>query len=256
WNQLDASLPSKPLRVVFRSEDNPATFALSNHLSTFCGDFGHSYALDSKFSKVLPSPLPEGASLDKFVPTLGNALATAFVGWTDGSISYVETVNSSAAVQGSVKFSLVNGLDPIVNLPEAANTLSASALVADKALGAYVQNGRPALQALTPSSPGCVQLVNPAAYAYPIDGYPILSVSYLLFSSAGNGAKVADLRKLGSFLVQSTSYPAAGVTTPRVNTVDVASAQAGTGSQGLASLALNGSAAGVVASTVQSCIAN
>jgi phosphate transport system substrate-binding protein len=256
WNQIDSSLPSKPLRIIYRNEANPATFALANHLNAFCADFGHSYAVDAKFSKVLPSPLPAGASTEKFVPALGNALATAFVEWSDGALGYVETANSVASVNESIKFALINGLDPIVNLPEAANTISASALVADKALGAYVPNGRPSLQSLTPPAPGCVQLVDPLAYAYPIDGYPIISVSYLLLSSAGNGTKAADLRKLGSFLVQNASYPASGVSTPRINTINVASPQPGTGSKGIASLPLNGSVAATVTATAQNCISN
>lgn len=253
WNQLDPSLPSKAIRVIYRAENNAGTYALSNHLSLVCGGDGETYALDAKFSNILPSPLPTGASTGNFVAALGNPLETAFVNQFDGAIGYVETANALAQ-SSSVKTALIDSKDPVLNLPEAAASVPAFGLFADSAVGPYVQNGRPAVNSLTVATPGCVLLVHPSVYAAPSDGYPIISVSYLLFSSAGNGTKAADLQKLGSFLGQPSTYPAAGASNPRVNTIDAASIRTGTGTAGIASLILDGSVGSVVQAAAQSCI--
>ncbi|WP_084615895.1 PstS family phosphate ABC transporter substrate-binding protein [Solimonas flava] len=256
WNELDASLPSKPIKVLYPAEKSPVTFALANHLSQVCSAYGHTFALDAQFKKILPNPLPDTASTAQFYPQLGNVVTAAAISLVDGAIGYVPTANSAGFVSDPVQFAKINGLDPIVNLPEASRSLSVSAIAADKVLGAYVQNGRPALEPLSPAAQGCVLLVDPSAYALPVDGYPILSVSYLLLSSSGNGVKLADVRRLGAFLQQAGSYPAAGVTTPRINAIDVASSSPDTGAKGIASFRLDSDLASTVVAAAQSCIAN
>lgn len=252
WNQLDASLPSKTIRLIYRGESNAATYALSNHLNAVCNGDGETYALDGKFSRVLPSPLPTGASTSNFTASLGNPLETALVGQFDGALGYVETANALAQ-SSSVKTALIDGKDPVLNLPEAAASIPAFGIFSDVAVGAYVQNGRPGLDTLPATTAACVQLVLPGVYAVPSDGYPILSVSYLLFSSAGNGTKASDLQKLGAFLSQATTYPAATAGNPRVNTID-SSNSTGSGKAGIASFVLDGSVGSTVQAAAQNCI--
>jgi len=88
--------------------------------------------------------------------------------------------------------------DPLKDLPKSV----ALTAMGNKVLGANDANGRPTLVDLTPisgSTSGCMQLVNPSAYAAPAINakkgdyvqYPIIAVSYLAGYEAGN-AGVAD----------------------------------------------------------------
>lgn len=250
WNQLNSSLPSKPITVVYRGDASAASFAFSNHLNASCPT---PYGVSAKFKDALPSPLPAGASTANFIPAAGNAVETSLVSWKDGAIGFVETANSLSAVSGSVQLAFVNHTDPVADLPAAANDIVTANLVADQAIGASVPNGRPALVPLSPTTPGCTLLVDPASYANPIDGYPIVAVSYLNLSSAGNGAKATDLRSLASFLAQPSTF--SGIT-PVVNTIDAASGFLGIGTTGLASLPLDGSYASLLQSVANNCVGN
>ena len=252
WTQLGATV-SKTIKVIYRSDGSGTTFSFANHLSSVgttglrnvCTGTGETYALDQTFTNVLPSPLPSGASIANFSGASGNPGVIAAVAAADGTIAYAETANvlaynsTSPAPTVPLKLANVNSLNPTTNLPEAAFSITSStAIVKDKAIGSFVANGRPTLTTLTPTTAGCVLLVDPSKYSNPTSGYQIIGVTNLELSSAGNSssysgnsAVVGDLQNLGYFLSQSTSYP--GVTT-----VNQASSTAGTGTTGFSSFRL------------------
>lgn len=256
WNQIDETLPSRPIRPVVRAETNAASFAFTNYLNSVCGGDGETFGVSGTFWRALPQPLPAGASTRHFTALATNAAVSKYVRGVKGSIAFVEAANAKPLLAGSpARFALLDGLDPFANLPEAASYVSNFPLLVDTAIGPDVPNGRPALVPLTPrDKTGCSLLVDPSATGFAAGGYPIVSVSYLLLSSSGNGAKTDSLQKLGGFLSDAASFPAEGVTTPRITTIDLPSDQPGTGKTGHAAIAAGTEAALAIAAAVPNCI--
>jgi len=191
---------------------------------------------------VLPSTLAEPAN---FLAGSGNAgvidciLATAgstcyhsdavapAVG--DGSIGYVEAANAqayrnNAAGQDYADLYVATGsgtfatYDPIKNLPAAAKQITA--LDVNEVVAAPLSSGRPNpdIVPVSGSTGNCLGIVDPAEYANIKKGYPIVAVSNLEFTSAGNGVKVPDLQNLAQ-LTDVTDFPKSGITSIDKDTV-------------------------------------
>jgi phosphate transport system substrate-binding protein len=248
WNQVNAAYPSTAITVVYRSEGSGTTFAFSNYLNRVCGS---SFTVDQTFSNVITPPAGSSGAT-------GNPGVTDKVVATNGAIGYTEAGNAKAAADVSpsdaINFATVNSKNPITNLPESAFTIPAAALLSSTAIGPVdPTTKRPTLVALSPAN-SCVLLVNPNHNNVSLGtGYPIIAVSYLGFSTAGNGTKAADLERAGYFLTESANYGAGKITS-----IDDAIATTGTGTTGYSSLNLATSPAtaiaAVVKSTAQSCL--
>lgn len=255
WNQINASLPSKNIVLVPRSDSSGTTFSFTNHLSAVCPT-AYPVAVtglstQSKFVDAVGGTLPAGSSAQD-----GNGGVVNKVLTTDGAIGYAEIADGRiraalaggqllryatvsikpdvAAYQEKVPVYLADGvtpkikngvavekiikhkaviykkMDPLKNLPASLAITAQS----DKVLGPNDANGRPTIVSLTPAGGatlGCMQLVDPAAYAKaPLNAktgdytqYPIVAVSYLTGYNYGNSdgtaagdAKAAALRSL------------------------------------------------------------
>lgn len=209
WSQL--GFPGKTLKAVVRSDNSGTSFSIANHLNATCAavvrpnNFSVSQTFDEYIPGnpsigVLPNPLNAGESLVNFIGSSGNPGVVTSITTTDGAIGYVEAANAlSVRNGGSINFAKVNGKDPIADLPKSAGAVLSSSVLQSAAIGSDVQNGRAPVQSLSPAD-NCVLLVNPVGYAKP-PGYPIIGVTNLELSSAGNGANVNDLRSLATMLV-------------------------------------------------------
>ena len=173
----------------------------------------------------------------------------------DGSIGYVEAANALANRNGAsqdfaklrvTKNGVTTEYDPITDLPAAADTVSR--FVVDLVVGAFVANGRPTggpsgnpdLAALpnTPVKAKCLGIVDPQTYSSPSRGYPIMAVTNLEFSLAGNGTKAATLQALGKFTNSKTNFG-----TGKITSVDLygTSSNPVTGTTGYSAIPLNSS---------------
>lgn len=147
---------------------------------------------------------------DALVPAVG-----------DGSIGYVEAANAQQYVNNSagqnyadLYISTANGpaiYDPIKNLPKAAAQVKQ--LLVNMVVAAPLSGGRPNpdVVAVTGSTGNCLGIVDPASYDNIKQGYPIIGVTNLEFTSAGNGAKVTALQNLATF-TDTMNFPNSGIT--------------------------------------------
>lgn len=188
-----------------------------------CGNFSG----NQTFTMADPQ-LPKNA-----VGATGNSGVVAAVeSGPAGSIGYAEAGYVTHPASGT-NYGTVSGKNPITNLPEAAASIryvSGSTIFTDQAV---VQQTGPAGHTPLTGVPtaGCVQLVNPSAYALPTSGYPIVAVTYLLFSHNGNSGHNVALQQLITDLNTPTDF-AGG----RIVTINKATTSAGTGTTGYAAL--------------------
>jgi phosphate transport system substrate-binding protein len=139
----------------------------------------------------------------------------------DGSIGYVEAANAQQYVNNSAGQNYAdlyvvteNGpkvYDPIKNLPAAAaqvTTAMVNMVVAPSSPGG---RPNPDVVAVTGSTGNCLGIVDPASYDNIKQGYPIIAVTNLEFTSVGNGAKVTALQNLATF-TDTTNFPNDGIT--------------------------------------------
>ena len=159
---------------------------------------------------------------DALVPAVG-----------DGSIGYVEAANAAmernnAAGQNYAKIYLQTkggkSFDPIADLPAAAaqvNTVNVNQVVA-----ASLPAGRPFpdVVGVSGSTGNCLGIVDPASYDNIKAGYPIIAVTNLEFTSAGNGVKAPDLTNFATF-TDVTNFAKAGITS--IDSVKVKVGQTG-----------------------------
>jgi phosphate transport system substrate-binding protein len=213
-----------------------------------CTGAGQTYGLNSVYDPgnttvspaptfgVLPTTLPAGASNAHFLGGNGNPGVVECIQGTAqcysagvqnanggaGSIGYVEAANALASVGGSINFadlyiSSTMTVDPIKDLPQSAGLVKIVKL--DQVVGASVANGRPGplggpdIVALSPApiKANCVGIVDPQSYEDPGSGYPIIAVTNLEFSSAGN-ADATDLSVLGKQANIFTNFAAGKIT--------------------------------------------
>jgi len=231
--------PSKTLKFVYRTDGSGTTFGFSNHLSAVCASGSVSTSQQFTAGTGTTPPYVVNTPPANSIGASGNVGVASTIKSTDGAIGYAEAANSLADRNpaAGLNFALVNAFDPIKNLPEAANLISGTTgIVKDSVV---VTSGVPST--VSPLSPppahaGCVLLVKPSAYAKLTTGYPIVAVSYHLYSYAGNGLNDTDLRLLGQALVKSGIVYNNQTGTKNITTVDAATSTAGTGTTGFSTL--------------------
>ncbi|MEX1826967.1 substrate-binding domain-containing protein [Luteibacter sp. CQ10] len=221
WNQLtaadrnlpsgSAALPSRALKLAFRSDGSGTTFSLANHLSTVCGSAvttGH-FVTDQSFAVVAAAfTQPTGS-----IGASGNTGVVSAIEANAGAIGYAEAGNlKNTSGLTATKVAQVNGFDPYANLPAVVSFTTT--VLPDRVISGVNANGTPALATLTggaSSAAGCMLIVNPASYANIANQYPIIAVSNLIANNTGNGADVGAVQSLFSSLYGSTAH--AGVNT-------------------------------------------
>jgi len=241
WSQL--GFKSRPLTLVYRSDGSGTTFSFSNHLSAVCGapTITTSQQFFDSTSVNCPcvvTSVPAGASGQS-----GNAGVASFIAANTGTIGYVEAANanSSRVPASGIDYALVNGFDPIKNLPEAAAKLSGTTSVVKDSIVVVTTGSAATTAPLSPAAAhaGCVLLVKPAAYSHVSGGYPILAVSYFELAFKGNGSNSAKLRTLAQELTKSGIIYNNQVGTKNITTVDAATTTKGTGTTGYSTLGIS-----------------
>ncbi|HEV7779375.1 MAG TPA: substrate-binding domain-containing protein [Luteibacter sp.] len=195
WNQIDAHLPSKQIKVVYRSDGSGSTFSLANHLTAslptaVCPPVGgHHFLLDQAFTVVVSQFMPSIST--GWIGALGDGALIEAVAGTDGAIGYAGSANVRAAqlIHPALRYATVNGLDPIADFPGSITLVT----LANQVLGS---SGTLSLLSPAPSGTACINTVNPAVYATATTRYPIMAVSYLLANFQGNGSSRDAVRSL------------------------------------------------------------
>jgi ABC-type phosphate transport system substrate-binding protein len=233
WNQISKKYASLPLFFVYRADGAGTTFSFANHLVDVCT--GSGLNVSQTFTAPAPTVSVIGATVPaNFVGETGNIGVASEVQAHNGYVGYVETANALAVIGGSVNFATVNGKDPVTNLPETAASLKYN--TTDVATDSVVlTTGGPATVVKispAPAKAGCVAILVPSKYADIKQGYAIISVSNLLFLSAGNGsANATNLRALVTELNTPTDFGPGKITS-----VDPATETSGTGKTGYSAL--------------------
>ena len=217
WRQL-GPFPSKPIKVVYRSDGSGTSFAFSNHLSKVCPTASPvavtGFKTNQTFSSAFPVAAPTGS-----IASPQNGGVTTTVSNTDGAIGYADVADTSERIRLnpsiSLKFAsivLKDGINPATgkafirrNPLVHPATFNLGNVFTDKVIASSLDaNGRPVMQDIVaPPRPGCVLLADPDSYATsPLSAsgdyasYPIVAVSYLLANAAGNGQNTFNLRAL------------------------------------------------------------
>lgn len=248
FNQLSTPLNNQPITPVYRSDGSGTSFNFSNHLASAGGCAGDGFGGNQTFATADPN-LPGNA-----IGASGNAGVVSTVQNTPGAVGYAEAgyvTNPQFPDNYGTVTNATTGTqeDPILNLPEAAASIKANAqsVLADQAI--VFNPSAPATT--TPLTgvpkPDCVGLVAPAAYARPPAGYPIVAVTYLLFSYEGNSPDAGGLQQLIFDLNTPSDFGPTGIAT-----INRATASTGTGTTGYS--ALGGSFNGVLKVAAQRCI--
>jgi phosphate transport system substrate-binding protein len=238
WQQIDPTLPSRAIKVVYRSDSSGTSFSLANHLTAVChttntGD--HHFQTDQQFAAVAGSSAPASTSVvGQFFGATRNSPPALPTGWTgangnggiltemavpaeNGAISYAESANLKAAVAAgttNVAYATVGGKDPYVDFP---NTVSFTVVQNFAINGVNATTGAPTIGVLTPLVAGtrCINIVNPTTYADVTTRYPIMAVSYLIANYQGNGSDASNIASL-----ISSAYSVAGTSThPGITTI-------------------------------------
>jgi phosphate transport system substrate-binding protein len=205
------SIPSTTIKVQYRSDGSGTTFSFSNHLTAACPAVNGNHFLASQtFTQVVSQFQPTIPST--WTGSSGNPAVTAAIAATAGSIGYAEMANS---LQAGIGFAKVNGIDPASF--GSAVTIASSSLKPYNAISSttWGSNGQPQLVALSGApSNSCLELVDPATYANPSSGYPIMAISYLLGYSSGNpSTDLTNIRNLIGAPYNSTITGSASLTT-------------------------------------------
>ncbi|MEX1826966.1 substrate-binding domain-containing protein [Luteibacter sp. CQ10] len=217
WNQLtaadrnlpsgSAALPSRALKLAFRSDGSGTTFSLANHLSTVCGSAvttGH-FVTDQSFAVVAAAfTQPTGS-----IGASGDTGVVLAIDESLGAIGYAEAGNlKNTSGLTATKVAQVNGFDPYADLPAIIPFITS--VMQDHVISGVRADGAPIVTSLTGGSPtagGCMLIVDPALYANPSSTYPILAVSYLMANNTGNGADASAMQSLFSSLYGSSPHP-------------------------------------------------
>jgi ABC-type phosphate transport system substrate-binding protein len=216
WQDLDPTLPSKAIKLVYRSDGSGTTFSLSNHLTSpisgaVCtGTAAKHFITDQAFTTVvslfgIPATGWTGANGN------GGVITEMNLAREDGAISYSESANLKAAkaagLGANISYATVNGKDPYVDFP---NTVSVTALKNFGITGVNPTTGVPTIGAIAPLVSGsqCLNFVSPATYANVTSRYPIMAVSYLITNYKGN--TTADVGAVQSLITSLYDVANAG----------------------------------------------
>lgn len=253
WRQLNSSLPSKPIKVVYRGDSSGTSFAFSNHLSAVCADadvgggitgfktvqtFGGTCSGSTPMTcsggtSAWPVAAPEGS-----IAASGNGAVTTTVASTDGAIGFADIADTAERIKVDpsikLKFALVSrkaGTNPATGQPYKKFNPTAhpasfklTNVLTDQVVSGIDANGRPVKLALSnPPVAGCVLLADPDGYATAAlnasgdyTSYPIVGVSYLAAGATGNKQNTTNLR---AFLFSPFTQGKAGTYSEGVTTM-------------------------------------
>lgn len=248
WNEL-GPFPSKPIKVVYRSDSSGTSFGMSNHLSYVCPTQSTPITGFST-QQVFLSAFPGGTAPAGALTGSGNNGVLTTVAATDGAIGYADVSDAvdRASINPSLKevqyFTLAagEGINPLTAKKYKAKSpakiskkfkIATGGVVADRVIGPNDANGRPTIVALSPVPPkaSCILLAKPDSYATAaltatgdFASYPIMAVSYMLFHSAGNGENALNLQALSAGFFGAITPPVAGTTEGTIsgNTTSIA----------------------------------
>lgn len=225
------NLPGYPWTFVYHAEASNSTLALANHVfGSHCAlsvgglNLSDSYVSSATAPYGFLQSAPAGS-----IGVFGDIAVLETVLHTPYSIGYVTTgtlvgYGLGYIYRSGVRMAFVNGRDPIRDVPSAARTIRPDIAVDQHFLP--VQNYPPLFPYTGVPIPRCMQLVNPKAYAYPSQGYPIIGVVNILLNRSGNEVNtpgsVALLRSLVGTLTTSASFGPG-----KIQTVDSATAVVG-----------------------------
>jgi len=212
WNKIIKTLPSKPIKLVVRSDGSGTTYSWMNHLSAVCPTAHPKTVSGFTTQSVYATGAVGGVLPAGTLAVSGNGNVVTTVAATDGAIGYAEASDTKtrqdvsgittlnwATVQkrsnqkavydefGNIVTPAVTykKFDPFLNSPQSFKV----AITSDKVITGNDANGRPVLGPVTPGAgaEGCIQLVDPNTYAIPsltakgdYTRYPITAISYLL----------------------------------------------------------------------------
>lgn len=213
WNQVPGfPTTSKPITIVYRSDNSGTSFAFSNWLAANCNatQSGVSpdrsagvgaYQTNQTFSTAIVNTWYSG-----FSAVSGNANVVATVNSTDGAIGYADPGDVQSA---GGTYMTINTFSPLAfsspafpNAQVPTNTVVSSTATAS--------TGLPSTAAAGSTVPaGSMLLINPS-FAVPTgSGYPIFAVTYLEFynrgqNSTGGVNNSGQLRCLVNYLYDRT----------------------------------------------------
>jgi ABC-type phosphate transport system substrate-binding protein len=203
------TVPTTGINVVYRADGSGTSFSLSNHLTAKCGTASvvdptgangfhangaaPNFKTDQSFATAAAAYI---ANYSSSTAASGNQGVVDAVVGTTGTIGYAEAANSVNS--GAQIASLKNDVDSSQTSPATyGGTKLPVTTTDDMVIGATLGAGGRALLTGLPSTPvvaGCVKVVDPAKYATPAAGYPIVAVSYLLGNRTGNGTQLANVK--------------------------------------------------------------
>ena len=235
--------PSKPIKIVYRSDKSGTSFAFSNSLSAMCVAEGVTgFTTQETMASAFPGGTPPAGS----IAASGNAGVMDAVGLNDGAIGYGD-VNDAVARQritptlNDVNFFAVkakSGVNAATTKSYKAKSplkvgktfkVAAGSVVFDQtfAAGSNDINGRPTLTSIAgvpAARANCMAVVTPNSYGNaPLDTngdysiYPFQAITYLLFNSNGNGDNALNLQQLAGAFYGPATAPAIKATTTSIS---------------------------------------
>lgn len=198
------TLTPGPINIAYRSDGSGTSFAFSNHLSAKCGtsaSFGGNsvaplFQTNQAYATAAASYI---GNYSASTPASGNPGVIAAVKAAAGTIGYAETANSVDTGTQRASVANDNAATTFVDPSTFSGTALPVSITWDQVISSTnAAGGRPQLVALSPApaTSQCVAIVDPANYAVPATGYPIVAVSYFLANAKGNGADQAHIKSL------------------------------------------------------------
>ncbi len=157
WNQVNSSLPNKPIKVVVRADSSGTTYIFTRHLSTISSSF------NSKVGTDKAPNWPGG-----FLSGPKNDGVAALIKQTDGTIGYVQ---DTYARQNSIPTAKIQN--------KAGQYVEPSLNAANQAMGSVQFDGN----------------FNTTNIQDPPQGYPIVGVTWLLIKKSYEDQATADAVK-------------------------------------------------------------
>jgi phosphate transport system substrate-binding protein len=219
WSQIPgANLPSKPITLVYRSDNSGTSFGFTNFLARNC---------NAANGGPIPDPVVDEGyyqTNQSYAIAAGNRYAAGTFKAASGNANVVNTVNANDGhigygdpgdvVSGAGTFALVNSQSPMTF---ASPVFAGADLLVDTVVSATATRttGLPATSPINnPTVPGALTVISPSAVAS--SGYPIFATTYLVFYSAGNDTAdvggnpdaALALQDLMNFIYD---YPSAGI---------------------------------------------
>lgn len=213
WKTLNSALSSKPISIVFRSDDSGTSFNFGNYLANNCGNVNgntnHFQTYQTFFKAGSPAVTNTvigmtnmNASSSK-TGVSGNPAVISTVAGTDGTVGYAEAANAQAfnalsTTVTPVSWATVDGKDPIADL----NSTLPVTVSFDKTISSAADptTGKAVLVTQTPNSTAnCLGIVDPSTYAVQVGNYPIVAVTYLIANQKGNSTDLTALRSFMAF---------------------------------------------------------